>query len=76
VDQVVTVNKRYAELVAEKTGWPTRKIIALPNTVEVGQLERPKLDGARFSLGFVGMVPSRKRIDLALDVLEELRRDD
>ena len=76
VDQVVTVNKRYAELVAEMTGWPTRKIIALPNTVEVGQLDRPKLDGARFSLGFVGMVPSRKRIDLALDVLEELRRDD
>jgi len=76
VDQVVTVNKRYAELTAEMTGWPARKIIALPNTVEVGQLERPKLDGARFSLGFVGMVPSRKRIDLALDVLEELRRDD
>ena len=76
VDQVVTVNKRYGELVAEMTGWPSRKIITLPNTVEVGQLDRPKLDGARFNLGFVGIVPSRKRIDLALDVLEELRRDD
>ena len=76
VDQVVTVNKRYAELTAAKTGWPSRKIIALPNTVEVGQLDRPKLDGARFSLGIVGIVPSRKRVDLALDVLEELRRDD
>jgi len=76
VDQVVTVNRHYAELVAERTGWPTRKIVALPNTVQVGQLERPKLDGARFSLGIIGIVPSRKRVDLALDVLEELRRDD
>ena len=76
VDQVVCVDKHYAQLVAEKTGWPARKIVTLPNTVEVGQLDRPKLDGARFNLGIVGIVPSRKRIDLALDVLEELRRDD
>ena len=70
------MNKHYAELTAEKTGWPARKIVALPNTVEVAQLDRPKLDGARFDLGIIGIVPSRKRVDLALDVLEELRRDD
>ena len=40
------------------------------------QLDRPKLDGAQFHLGLIGIVPSRKRLDLALDVLEELRRDD
>ncbi len=76
VDQVVCVDKYYAQLTAEKTGWPAKKIVALPNTVNVSQLDRPKLDGARFSLGMVGIVPSRKRVDLALDVLEELRRDD
>jgi glycosyltransferase involved in cell wall biosynthesis len=76
VDQVVCVDKYYAQLTVEKTGWPAKKIVALPNTVNVGQLDRPKLDGARFSLGMVGIVPSRKRVDLALDVLEELRRDD
>jgi glycosyltransferase involved in cell wall biosynthesis len=76
VDQVICVNKHYAELVTEQTGWASRKIVTLPNTVDVDQLDRPKLDGARFSLGIVGVVPSRKRLDLALDVLEELRRDD
>jgi glycosyltransferase involved in cell wall biosynthesis len=76
VDQVICVNKHYAELVAEQTGWPSAKIVTLPNTVDVSQLDRPKLDGARFSLGILGVVPSRKRLDLALDVLEELRRDD
>ena len=48
----------------------------MPNALDVAQLDRPKLDGARFHLGLVGIVPSRKRLDLALDVLEELRRDD
>ena len=48
----------------------------VPNALDVAQLDRPKLDGARFHLGLVGMVPSRKRLDLALDVLEELRRED
>ena len=76
VDQVICVNKYYAELVTEQTGWPSAKVATLPNTVDVGQLDRPKLDGARFSLGIVGVVPSRKRLDLALDVVEELRRDD
>jgi glycosyltransferase involved in cell wall biosynthesis len=76
VDQVVCVDKYYAQLTEEKTGWPAKKIVSVPNTVQVSQLDRPKLDGARFSLGLIGIVPSRKRLDLALDVLEELRRDD
>jgi glycosyltransferase involved in cell wall biosynthesis len=29
-----------------------------------------------FSIGFVGMVPARKRLDLALDLLEKLLQDD
>jgi len=76
VDQVVCVNRYYAELVAKDAGWPADKIGALPNTVDIGQFDRPKLDGARFGLGIVGVVPSRKRLDLALDILEDLRRDD
>jgi glycosyltransferase involved in cell wall biosynthesis len=76
VDQVVCVNKYYAELVAREVGWPERRIGALPNTVDSDQFDRPKLDGAQFGLGIVGVVPSRKRLDLALDILEDLRRDD
>ena len=40
------------------------------------QFDRAKLPGARYHLGMIGIAPSRKRLDLALDVLEELRRDD
>jgi glycosyltransferase involved in cell wall biosynthesis len=76
VNQVVCVSKHYARLCREYTGWPETKVATVPNALDVAQLDRPKLDGARFHLGLVGMVPSRKRLDLALDVLEELRRED
>ena len=76
VDQVICVSDHYARLTREHTGWPAAKVISVPNPLDVSQLDRPKLDGARFHLGMIGIVPSRKRLDLALDVLEELRRDD
>jgi len=76
VNQVVCVSRHYARLCRERTGWPDTKVVTVPNALDVAQLDRPKLDGARFHLGLVGMVPSRKRLDLALDVLEELRRED
>jgi glycosyltransferase involved in cell wall biosynthesis len=76
VNQVVCVSKHYARLTREYTGWPDTKVATVPNALDIAQLDRPKLDGARFHLGLIGIVPSRKRLDLALDVLEELRRED
>ncbi len=76
IDQVVCVSRHYARLASELAGWPAAKIVTVPNCVDLGQLDRPKLEGARHHLGIVGVVPSRKRLDLALDVLAELRRDD
>jgi glycosyltransferase involved in cell wall biosynthesis len=76
VERVVCVSDHYTQLTREHTGWPSDKVVTIPNPLDVLQLDRPKLDGARFHLGFISMVPSRKRLDLALDVLEELRRDD
>jgi glycosyltransferase involved in cell wall biosynthesis len=76
VDQVICVSKHYARLCRERAGWPETKVVTVPNALNIGQLDRPKLDGARFHLGMIGVVPSRKRVDLALDVLAELRRDD
>jgi glycosyltransferase involved in cell wall biosynthesis len=76
IDQVVCVSRHYARLCRERAGWPANKVVTIPNTVDISQLDRPKLDGVRHHLGLIGIVPSRKRLDLALDVLEELRRED
>ncbi len=76
VDTVICVSDYYTRLTREKTGWPAAKIVTVPNALDVPQFDRPKLEGARFNLGMISMVDMRKRVDLALDVLEELRRDD
>ncbi len=76
IDQVICVSPHYARLTREATGWPTHKVAVIPNLVDVAGYDRPKLDGARFHLGFIGVAPARKRFDLALDILRDLRRDD
>lgn len=76
VDAVVCVSEHTARSVTERTGWPREKVVVIPNVVDVHQLDRPKLPGAAFHLGLIGIVPSLKRVDLALDVLEALRRRD
>ncbi len=46
------------------------------NAVDCDALDAPKLPGAQFNLGLVGMNPMRKRPDLALDILARLRERD
>jgi len=76
VDRVVCVSRSYAALTTSMTGWPASRITVIPNWVDDRALDRPKLPGAEFHLGFIGMAPSRKRLDRALDVLEILRAQD
>ena len=76
VEAVICVSDHYARLTRETTGWPAAKVVTVPNPLDVLQLDRPKLDGARFNLGMISIGEARKRFDLGLDVLEELRRDD
>ncbi|MGP7960238.1 hypothetical protein ACTVCO_05415 [Sanguibacter sp. A247] len=57
-------------------GWPADKIVYIPNYIESNYFEREKLEGAQFTLGVVGIRPGLKRIDLALDLLRELRNHD
>lgn len=76
VDQVVCVSRHYARLTREVTGWPSQKIVVIPNYVDAAVLHRPKLPGAELNLAMMGVVPRRKRLDLALDLLERLRRED
>jgi glycosyltransferase involved in cell wall biosynthesis len=76
VDRVVCVSGHYAQLTHEITGWPAHKIVVIPNYVDAAVLDRPKLPGAPFALGMMGVTPRRKRLDLALDVLATLRARD
>jgi glycosyltransferase involved in cell wall biosynthesis len=76
IDQIVCVSPFYAQLTAKRTGWPVERIVVIPNWVDVAQFDRPKLAGAEFTLGMIGISPHRKRPDLGVDVLARLRRRD
>ncbi|OIJ64779.1 glycosyltransferase [Streptomyces mangrovisoli] len=76
VDQVICVSPYYRRRALASTGWPESKVVVVPNWVDADQLDRPKAPGARFRLGMIGIAPSRKRLDLGLDVLERLRARD
>ena len=56
--------------------WPAEKMVYLPNYINGKMLSRPKVDDARFTLGIVGITPSLKRLDLALNLLAKLREVD
>jgi glycosyltransferase involved in cell wall biosynthesis len=76
IDQVVCVSPHYADLTRKMTGWPADKVTVIPNWVDDAQFGRAKLPGAEHHLGFIGLAPWRKRLDLAVEVLEHLRRKD
>jgi glycosyltransferase involved in cell wall biosynthesis len=76
VDQLVCVSKPYAELTLKKTSVPKDRVVMVPNWVDIDDLNRPKFPDAQFTLGLIGAAPMRKRPDLAIHILAELRKSD
>jgi glycosyltransferase involved in cell wall biosynthesis len=76
VDRVVCVSDSYARFTLAQTNWPAEKVVTISNWVDIDQLDRPKVPGARFRLGMIGIAPSRKRLDLGVEVLSLLRARD
>lgn len=56
--------------------WADKKLVVIPNYVDTEALDLPKPADAQFKIGIVGIVPERKRLDLALDIIAKLRQED
>ena len=76
VDQYVFVSELVRSAAIAFHGVPQDKTILIPNGVDVDGLGREKQPGSEKTIGFVGVVPKAKRLDLALDVLECVRAHD
>jgi glycosyltransferase involved in cell wall biosynthesis len=76
VDKFICVSEPYARQTIARLQLDPAKLSVIPNYVDDADLDRPKLSAAKFHLGLLGAVPKRKRLDRALDVLEELRSYD
>lgn len=66
---------RYEEFI-EMHHLDRKKARLVFNMVDVDRFNRPKTDEAKYTLGFIGIVPWRKRFDLALDLFEKLWSED
>jgi glycosyltransferase involved in cell wall biosynthesis len=76
VDAVVYIAPLFGRRIRDELGWPSEKLVYIPNYLDLDWFDRPKLPEARFALGLVGIEWSRKRFDLALDLLAAVRRED
>ena len=76
VHRVVTVSPHFREQVKKRLSALGERAVSIPNAVECDLLDQPKLGGSEFRLGLLGVCPRLKRLDLALDIFEGLRRRD
>lgn len=76
VDRYLFVGELIRRAAVESHGVPEAKTQLVPNFVRTDALDLEKIDGASKTLGFVGIVPRAKRLDLAVDVLAKLLEDD
>lgn len=76
VDAVVFVSDHIQKEAIRRFGFDQSKAVVIPNAVDTAAFNRPKLPGSAFTLAMVGMLPSLKRLDRALDLLVLLRQQD
>jgi glycosyltransferase involved in cell wall biosynthesis len=76
VDHLVCVADFMVADFQARHAWPEDRVSMVPNAIDTIPFDRPKLPGAEFTLGMVGILPMRKRFDLAVDLLEALLEDD
>lgn len=72
VDLVVFVGPHILEECVQKFRMPREKVCVIGNFLDCTKYSLPKLGNIEFNLGIVGIVPARKRLDLAVDTLRHL----
>ena len=76
IDAVIFVGEDLARQARAKFGMPKEKCFIIPNAIDSPGLRRPKERGHEYVLGMIGGVPIRKRLDLAIALLRQLRTVD
>jgi len=72
VDAFVFVGELVRAAAIASHGLPADKCVVIPNPVDVASLDLEKSPEAATTIGLVGIVPASKRLDRALDLVEEL----
>ncbi|QFG28865.1 glycosyltransferase [Pseudomonas umsongensis] len=77
VDAVIAVSTFFFERLLERyPNIPRRKARLIHNYVRTEQYRRSWHEDRRFTLGIIGILPSRKGLKIALEILTKLRKHD
>lgn len=73
VARVICVNDYYASELVRRSPLGDDRITVIPNAIDTVRFDRRKTERATNTLGFLGAASRRKRVDLALDILDVVR---
>jgi glycosyltransferase involved in cell wall biosynthesis len=76
IDKIIAISPYVYEEFYRVFKLPRDKMTMIYNIVDTKRLDIPKGSEYNFNMGFIGISPKRKRLDLAVDVLEELWEKD
>ena len=75
VEKIIFVSENVKREAMRLFNWPEDKLVVIPNYVNGDEYffsERKNSPDSVINLGMVGIIPQRKRFDLALDTMKEL----
>lgn len=76
VDSFIVVSDYIKDFCIQHYHWDEDLITVMPQFADTHHFERSKISGSQYNLGLLGCIPSLKRLDRSLDILEELRKVD
>ncbi|AND73247.1 MULTISPECIES: glycosyltransferase [Enterococcus] len=76
IDKIIVITAYMYEEFARIFGIPRHKMIYIDNLVDTKELTIHKTKESSLNLGILGILPARKRLDLAIDVFEKLWEKD
>ncbi|MGV2622794.1 UNVERIFIED_CONTAM: glycosyltransferase family 4 protein [Halobacillus marinus] len=72
IDRIIAISPYVYEEFYRTFKIPRKKMTMIYNVVDTWSFDREKEASSSYNLGFIGMSPKRKRLDKAIDILEEL----
>jgi glycosyltransferase involved in cell wall biosynthesis len=76
VDALITICPLHYNELRDRFSQYSDRIYLVFNPIDIPAFSCDKLPGAKFNLGFIGMVPKRKNLKLAVEIVQKIRRID
>ena len=76
IDKIIAISPYVYEEFYRTFNFPREKMTMIYNVVDTEKVDGTKTEDAKYHLGIIGICPQRKRLDLAVDMLDKLWHQD